>query len=154
MLCVDLRHGGVVDLPVVQRIMAAAFDPRYGEAWTHNQCLGLLAMPGVWLTLAALRGEPAGFALSRSIAGEAELLLLATAPAFRRRQVAATLLRSVVADALDQGATTIHLEVRNGNEAINLYRAAGFAQVGERRQYYRGTGGQAYDALTFSRDLH
>lgn len=152
-LCVDLRHGGVADLPVVERIMSAAFDPRFGEAWTHNQCLGLLAMPGVWLTLATLRAEPAGFALSRSIAGEAELLLLATTPRFRRRGVAAALLRSVVADALDQGAATIHLEVREGNEATGLYRAAGFAQVGERRQYYRGAGGQAYDALTFSRGL-
>lgn len=150
---VDLRQGGVADLPVVERIMQAAFDPRYGEAWTHNQCLGLLAMPGVWLTLASLRDEPAGFALSRALVGEAELLLLATAPDCRRRGVAAALLRSVMADAIDRAARTLHLEVRSGNDAIKVYRAAGFAKVGERRRYYRGPGGHTYDALTYSREL-
>ena len=153
MLGVDLRQGSVGDLAVVDRIMQAAFDPRYGEAWTHNQCLGLLAMPGVWLTLAALRGEPAAFALSRVVADEAELLLLATLPALRRRGVAAALLRSVVGDAHDRGASKLHLEVREGNDAIKLYRAAGFSKVGERRHYYRGTDGQAHHALTYSRHL-
>ena len=153
MLGVDLRHGGVADLATVDRIMQVAFDPRWGEAWTHNQCLGLLAMPGVWLTLAVLRGEPAGFALSRVMVDEAELLLLATMPDLRRRGVAAALLRSVAADARDRGAAKLHLEVREGNDAIKLYRAAGFAKVGERRHYYRGIDGQAYDALTYSRHL-
>lgn len=153
LLGVDLRHGAVADLATVDRIMQQAFDPRFGEAWTHNQVLGLLAMPGVWLTLAGVRGEPAGFALSRRVVDEAELMLLATLPALRRRGVAAALLRSVVADAIDQGARTLHLEVRDGNEAIKLYRTAGFAKVGERRHYYRGTNGQAFDALTYRRDL-
>lgn len=153
MLGVDLRHGGVADLAMVDRIMQATFDPRYGEAWTHNQCLGLLAMPGVWLTLAGLHGEPAGFALSRVVADEAELLLLATVPELRRRGVAVALLRSVATDARDRGAAKLHLEVREGNDAIKLYRAAGFAKVGERRHYYRGANGQAHDALTYSRHL-
>lgn len=153
MVGVDLRHGGIADLGLVERMMQAAFDPRFGEAWTHNQCLGLLAMPGVWLTLARVRDEPAGFALSRAVVGEAELLLLATTPGFRRRGVAAALLRSVMADAIGHGAKTLHLEVRQGNDAIKLYRAAGFAKVGERRDYYRGHGGQAYDALTYSRAI-
>lgn len=153
MVGVDLRHGVVADLATVDRIMRAAFDARFGEAWTHNQVLGLLAMPGVWLTLASVRGEPAGFALSRCVVDEAELLLLATAPTLRRHGVAAALLRSVVADAIGHGARTLHLEVREGNDAIKLYRAAGFAKVGERRHYYHGTNGQAFDALTYRRDL-
>lgn len=153
MLRVDLRGGLVADLPIVDRMMQASFDARFGEAWTHNQVLGLLAMPGVWLTIASLGTEPAGFALSRRILDEAELLLLATVPTFRRRGVAAALLRGVIADAGTQGARTLHLEVRSGNEAIKLYRAAGFEKVGERHQYYRGPAGQAFDALTYRRDL-
>lgn len=153
MIGIDLRAGAVADLATIDRLMRAAFDPRFGEAWTHNQVLGLLAMPGVWLAIAQLGGEPAGFALSRRVLDEAELLLLATAPAFRRRGVAAALLRSVVAEATAQGARTLHLEVRQGNDAIKLYRATGFAKVGERRHYYRGTSGQSFDALTYRRDL-
>ena len=53
--------------------MTAAFDPRYGEAWTRNQCLGVLAMPGVRLTLALVDDRPAGFAMVRSVMDEAEL---------------------------------------------------------------------------------
>lgn len=153
MLGIDLRSGTVADLALVDRIMQAAFDARFGEAWTHNQVLGLMAMPGVWLMIAELGGEAAGFALSRRVLDEAELLLLATAPHLRRRGVAAALLRSVASDALNQGARSLHLEVRDGNEAVKLYRSAGFSKVGERRLYYRGPNGQAFDALTYRREL-
>ena len=153
MIGIDLRKGAVADLAIVDAIMQSAFDVRFGEAWTHNQVLGLMAMPGVWLTLAEVGGEPAGFALSRRVLDEAELLLLATTPTLRRRGIAAALLRSVTLEASAQGARTLHLEVRDGNDAIKLYRAAGFAKVGERRHYYRGFAGQAFDALTYRRDL-
>lgn len=153
MLGVDLRAGTVADLALVDRIMQSAFDARFGEAWTHNQVLGLLAMPGVWLTIAELGGESAGFALSRRVLDEVELLLLAAAPRWRRRGVGAALLRSVVADGLSQGARSVHLEVRDGNDATRLYRATGFIKVGERRHYYRGPGGAMFDALTYRRDL-
>ena len=150
---IELRSGGVADLALVDAIMSEAFDPRFGEAWTRNQCLGILALPGVWLTIATLDGAPAGFALSRIVADEAELLLLATVPALRRRGVAAALLRAVMADAVTSGAITLHLEVRDGNEAIKLYRGTGFVKVGERRNYYRGTSGQVSHAFTYSRSL-
>jgi len=150
---IELRTGGVADLALVDSIMKAAFDPRFGEAWTRNQCLGILALPGVWLTVATLDGVPAGFALSRIIADEAELLLLATMPAMRRRGVAAALLRSVIADAVEQGARKLHLEVREGNDAIKLYQGTAFIKVGERRDYYRGMTGQAFHAFTYSREL-
>lgn len=150
---ITLRPGMPADIATVDRIMQRAFDPRFGEAWTRGQCLGILAMPGVWLTLAALNGDVAGFALARAIAGEAELLLLACLPEVRRRGVGGALLRSVINDAQDRNATKIYLEVRRGNEALDLYRSSGFLKVGERLAYYRGTSGQLYDALTFERQL-
>ncbi|OQW71036.1 MAG: ribosomal-protein-alanine acetyltransferase [Proteobacteria bacterium ST_bin13] len=150
---ITLRPGMPADIATIDRIMQRAFDPRFGEAWTRGQCLGILAMPGVWLTLAALNGDVAGFALARAIAGEAELLLLACLPEVRRRGVGGALLRSVINDAQDRSATKIYLEVRRGNEALDLYRSSGFLKVGERLAYYRGTSGQLYDALTFERQL-
>lgn len=150
---VELSAGSARDIAVVDTLMQAAFDPRYGEAWTSNQCLGVMALPGVWLTLARIEGRPAGFALAREVAGEAELLLLATAPALRRRGVGAALLRAVVDDARTRRAERLHLEVRAGNPAAALYTAHGFAQVGTRRAYYRGADGQQRDAQTWARDL-
>ena len=146
---IDLRAGTPTDIATVETLMADAFDPRFGEAWTRGQCLGIMALPGVWLTLATLGGKPAGFTLSRLILDEAELLLLATMPAMRRRGVGGALLRATIADARDRGAATLHLEVRDGNPAIELYRTAGFEKVGERRGYYRGSGNQVSDAFTF-----
>jgi ribosomal-protein-alanine N-acetyltransferase len=150
---IELRAGGVGDLALVESIMAEAFDPRFGEAWTRGQCLGILAMPGVWLTIALLDGKPAGFALSRGVLDEAELLLLATRPTLRRRGVAAALLRAMITQAQASGAIRVHLEVREGNDAVKLYVASGFTKVGERRNYYRGVSGQTFHALTYHRDI-
>ncbi len=146
---IDLRTGGSADVPVVERLMADAFDPRFGEAWTRGQCVGVLGMPGVWLTLAEVDRVPAGFALARAVADEAELLLLATARASRGRGVGGALLRAVIDAARARDLAKLHLEVRAGNDAARLYAQAGFAKVGERRGYYRGRDGSAYNALTF-----
>jgi ribosomal-protein-alanine N-acetyltransferase len=150
---IELRAGSTGDLAAVEALMADAFDPRFGEAWTRGQCLGIMALPGVWLTVAWLDGQPAGFSLSRIILDEAELLLLATAPSWRRRGVGAALLRATIAEAVKRKAVTLHLEVRDGNDAIKLYNKAGFVQVGQRRGYYRGNNGQLSDAFTYRRSL-
>ena len=150
---VTLRHGDARDIAAVEALVDAAFDPRYGEAWTRSQCLGVLAMPGVRLTLALVDEAPAGFALVRSVADEAELLLIAVAPSFRRRGVGTALIRAVIGEAEATGIADLHLEVRAGNEAVALYRAHGFAKVGERRAYYRGNTGQAFDAHTYRKPL-
>ncbi len=148
---IDLRTGSGADIALLDRLMADAFDPRYGEAWTHGQCQGVLGMPGVWLTLAEIHGEPAGFALARAVADEAELLLLATGRAWRRRGVGGALLRAVIDACRARDLATLHLEVRAGNDAARLYREEGFAKVGERRGYYRGRDGTGFDAHTFRR---
>jgi ribosomal-protein-alanine N-acetyltransferase len=150
---VDLASGGAGDVPEVDRVMQAAFDPRYGEAWTRSQCIGILAMPGVWLTLARIDGNVAGFALVRAVIDEAELLLIAVDPAQRRRGIGAALMRSVLADCQGRGVKRIHLEVRAGNPAAGLYARFGFAREGVRRAYYRAKSGDSFDAETFARSL-
>ncbi len=146
----ELCTGSAADVAAVEKVMGEAFDPRFGEAWTRSQCLGILSMPGVWLTLARVDGETVGFALARAILDEAELLLLATSPQHRRQGIGAALLRSVIAEARGRGVTRIHLEVRAGNGAIELYRTHGFNKTGERRDYYRGRTGHAFDAHSYA----
>jgi ribosomal-protein-alanine N-acetyltransferase len=150
---IDLRDGDVRDLDRVDRIMADAFDARWGEAWTRNQVIGILAVPGVWLTIAELNGQAVGFALTRGVLDEAELLLLAVMPEARRRGVGAALLRAVMADCATRKISRIHLEVRAGNDAIKLYSSSGFSKIGERRDYYRGVDGRTYSALTLHRKI-
>jgi ribosomal-protein-alanine N-acetyltransferase len=109
------------------------------------------APPGVWLVLAREAGEPLGFALSRVVAGEAELLLLAVRRSAQRQGVGAKLLARFISDAASRGAEKLHLEVRNGNPAVQLYKHAGFQEVGRRFNYYRGLSGQLFDAITLAR---
>lgn len=150
---VELRRGGVPELQTIADIMRAAFDPRFGEAWSAGQCSGILAMPGVWLTMAFAEREAAGFTLARVILDEAELLLLATLPGLRGQGIGAALLDAMVRDAAARDAAKVHLEVRQGNPAIRLYERSGFAKIGERLRYYRGANGEDFDALTYARIL-
>ena len=150
---ITIAEGGATDLDHVMAVMNDSFDPCYGEAWTAPQCAGLLPMPGVWLTLARDRDEVIGFAMGRAIAREAELLLLAVKAKDQKRGVGKRLLEAFVERASRRGAQRLHLEVREGNHAVNLYRRAGFTQVGRRRNYYSGRDGQIYDALTLARSV-
>jgi ribosomal-protein-alanine N-acetyltransferase len=149
---VTLHDGTIADLDAVMNVMDDSFDPRFGEAWTASQCAGLLPMPGVWLMLARDSEAVIGFALARSVAGEAELLLLAVGRAAQGRGVGKMLLDRFTEQAKGRGATRLHLEVREGNHALNLYERAAFGLVGRRRNYYSGHGGQTYDALTLAKN--
>lgn len=143
-----LRPGRADDLDQVMKVMSAAFLPRYGEAWTRSQCAGILPMAGVDLTIAELDGNTAGFSLVRSIADESELLLIAVHPQLQHRGIGQALLDNFIDSARAAGATRLHLEVRDGNPAVEMYRAAGFVPAGRRRNYYHGLDGTAYDAVT------
>ena len=145
---VRLRPGEARDLDEVMRIMGGAFQPCFGEAWTRSQCAGILPMTGVNLTIAEDSGEAIGFSLMRSVADEAELLLLAVDPDRQNRGVGQSLLDEFIAAARAKGAVRLHLEVRDGNPAVRMYRAAGFVPAGRRRHYYHGPDGTAHDAVT------
>lgn len=149
----SIRRGDAGDLASVARLMQAAFDPRYGEAWNSAQCTGMLALPGTWLTIAESDAGPAGFALTRVVLDESELLLLAIDPGQRRRGIGRALLSAVIAEAVGQGACSMHLEVRAGNPAVGLYHSEQFEKTGERRNYYRGGDGEVFDAHSYRRIL-
>jgi ribosomal-protein-alanine N-acetyltransferase len=129
-------------------IMGRAFSPCFGEAWTRSQCAGILPMSGVTLTIADSEDGPAGFSLVRAVADEAELLLLAVAPEHQRHGIGQALLDCFIDAAHRQGARKLHLEVRDSNSAMRLYLAAGFVPAGRRRNYYHGSDGSAFDAVT------
>lgn len=152
---VRLRSGSSADLDDVMGVMDSAFGRRFGEAWTRSQCAGILPMNGVGLVVARdpATGETVGFALFRTVADESELLLLAVPTAHQRRGIGGRLLDDFMSRAREQGVSRVHLEVRDGNPAVAMYRSAGFQAVGRRRNYYRAPDGRRFDALTLAQQL-
>jgi ribosomal-protein-alanine N-acetyltransferase len=152
---VRIEPGSSRDIDEVMRVMDAAFGDRFGEAWTRSQLGGILPMAGVSLMLAREPDDGAisGFSLYRTVADEAELLLIAVIPSKHRRGIGRLLLDDFMDRARNDGVARVHLEVRDGNSAVSLYRDAGFSPVGRRRNYYHASDGRRFDAVTLARQL-
>lgn len=150
-----IERGTSDDLDSVMEVMEAAFGDRYGEAWTRSQCAGILPMAGVSLVVAREIDSDSviGFSLARTVADEAELLLLAVAPNRHRQGVGQLLLDDFMHRARAAEVARAHLEVRDGNPAVEMYLRAGFTPVGRRSNYYHGASGSRFDALTLSQEL-
>ena len=128
-------------------IHAASFTtPR---PWSAREIADILSSP-----LCFLLAESDGFLIGRAVAGEAELLTLAVAPASRRNGQGARLVQGFVQQAAILGADRAFLEVAADNAAaLALYRSTGFVETGRRRGYYVTATGAAVDAITMSRPI-
>lgn len=149
---VRIDRGSAEDLDSVMTVMDCAFGRCFGEAWTRSQLAGILPMAGVSLVLAhdPRTGDVHGFSLSRNVADESELLLIAVLPDHHRRGLGRGLLDDFLTRARNDGATRVHLEVRDGNPAVAMYRTAGFYPVGRRKNYYHSSDGSRFDAVTLA----
>jgi ribosomal-protein-alanine N-acetyltransferase len=146
-----LRAGTLDDAPAMSRVHALSFD----SCWSAPDIVDLARMPGAFSL--AVESEEAidAFILVRAMAGEAEVLTLAVAPALRRRGVGRDLVEAAALLAAEKGAARLFLEVDTHNEAaVALYRSLGFDQIGVRRDYYAHADGSRADALVFSRRLN
>ncbi|MEZ4675262.1 MAG: GNAT family N-acetyltransferase [Caldilineaceae bacterium] len=96
----------------------------------------LLAYGGYWLT-----------------DDEAHVIVIATAPAWRRLRLGQWLLLELINTARYQGARAMTLEVRQHNtSAQQLYLGLGFTEVGVHKRYYRDTGEDAHLLTLFDLD--
>jgi len=94
--------------------------------------------------LLAVGDEKVGYWVAQKIDAEAEVLLLGIAPSWRRRGLASSLLKRLLAHLQSLGVKTVHLEVRSQNAAaLALYARWGFAKVGLRKRYYADNGDDA-----------
>ncbi len=84
---IRLATARVGDLAAVMRVMDAAFDPAFGEAWSGAQLLTLFALPSARVCLAWNGEQPCGFSAARIAGPESELLLLAVDPDHRDRGI-------------------------------------------------------------------
>ena len=121
-----LCPGNEADLNGIERIQSVSAE---AAQWPPQDYLSHQ------LTVARLRGEVVGFAVTRRIAlDEDELLNLAVDPAHRGHGIGRRLLEK----AIEQASSTIHLEVRESNlAALRLYQKVGFYVTGRRKAYYQ-----------------
>jgi ribosomal-protein-alanine N-acetyltransferase len=144
------------DLDRIMGVMARAFVPEFGEAWSRRQLSDALLLGNCrYGMVTSDGGEPGdeaslcvGFFLARRVLDEEELLLFAIDPDYRRRGLGAQLLARFIASARNDGMSRILLEMRRGNSAQTLYAAQGFHPIGLRPAYYRTPGGARLDAVT------
>lgn len=144
------------DLDRIMGVMQVGFDPAYGEAWNRRQVADTLLMPRTHYCLINANAVPpegeelaAGFTLSRSVADEEELLLIAVSPQFRSKGLGRKLLERTISAAWERGMTRVFLEMREHNPAEHLYLRQGFSRAGRRPNYYRQCESGPIDAITF-----
>lgn len=147
---IEIAQGSGLDVASIMPVMNNAFDPEFGEAWTAAQCLSTLAMPGGQLLLARSDGLVVGFALTRGVIDEEELLLIGILPSARRQGVGRQLIVSLSQACTKLGRSTLFLEVRDGNNAYLFYASMGFRPIGRRAGYYKSTGGSKHDSVTMA----
>ncbi len=143
------------DLDAVMAVMRQAFDPRYGEAWSALQLGGTMTMASSFARRTEdARGVTTGFTLCRAAGPEVELLLIAVDPGQRRNGLGRLLVETACDDSRHRGASEIFLEVRENNIAArHLYSRSGFFDIGRRGDYYGGSMGERFAAITMRRRL-
>jgi ribosomal-protein-alanine N-acetyltransferase len=147
---ISIFQGDARDISRIMPIMDDAFDPAFGEAWTAAQCLSLLSLPSCQLVLAELDNQIVGFAMTRWVLDEEELLMIGVARFNQRSKIGSCLLQHVIDQARSQNRSKLFLEVRSGNAAQDFYKNKKFSIDGIRKQYYRGADGSSYDAITMT----
>ena len=134
------------DATAIAALHAASFQ----RGWGEDEFQRLLIDRAVVAHRAMIGRTMVGFILSRMAAGEAEILSVAIAPAWRGRGFARPLLDLHLRRLAGLGVRAVFLEVDEHNEpACRLYRNAGFSEVGVRKGYYQ----EGASALVLRRDL-
>ncbi len=136
--------------PADAAAIAAVHGASFKRGWGEDEIYRLLIENNVVAHRAMSGARLIGFILARRAAGEAEILSVAIAPAWRGRALARPLLDLHLRRLAGLGVRSVFLEVGERNApAARLYRRAGFREVGRRQGYYEG----GATALVLRRDL-
>ena len=104
-----------------------------------------------WLAL--LDNFLIGHAVISISAGECHILNLSIGAQYQGHGYGRRFVEFLIEDARKNNAETMLLEVRPSNTAaIHCYNAAGFNEIGQRKDYYPATHGRE-DALLFARHI-
>jgi ribosomal-protein-alanine N-acetyltransferase len=128
--------------PDLDRVMEIAESLKDAPQWPRSAYLAALEPEAAPRRIALVAEEPAagvvaGFAVASLLPPEAELEIIAVAPAAQRHGVAVRLFEALIAEFYTAYIKGIMLEVRATNQpALQLYRRLGFVETGRRPRYY------------------
>ncbi len=129
-----LRQMTTGDLDAVCEVEQSCFTlPWSRESFYHEITKNQFA----YYVVIEWENEVVGYGGMWLIMDEAHITNIAILPRARGRKFGERLLRHLLAEAKNRGATRATLEVRKSNQvAQNLYQKVGFYAVGVRPQYY------------------
>jgi len=143
-----IRDMGPDDVAAVLQVEQQSYSFPWSEG-IFRDCLRV----GYYSCVAELDHILIGYAVLSSGAGEAHVLNLCVADAYRCRGIGGALLEHVLEFAKGLDVSDVFLEVRPSNpSAIRLYQSHGFSQIGIRPGYYQAPGGRE-DAVVLRRTL-
>lgn len=131
-----LRRALEVDAPELARIHAEALPP----GWDAADFRPYITAGGNRLCcVAANGGRMTGFVIAQAAGSEAEILSIAVASAARRRGFGRLLMMEAIDWArVEHAATTVYLEVAEGNSGARaFYALLGFTLFARREHYYQ-----------------
>ena len=128
-----LREMLVDDLDQVMKIENELFS----TPWTKEGFFTYLTRKDAMFLVVEEKDEIQAYCGLIMVLDEGDITNVAVRPDRQREGIGRFLLDSLIRFAGVQGVTTIHLEVRVGNEtAIRLYEREGFTKDGIRKNYY------------------
>ena len=135
---IGIRPMMEVDVAEVFAVERASYQFPWSEG-IFRDCLRV----GYVCRVLALESQIIGYGVMSVGAGEAHVLNLCVADAYRCRGLGRRMLGYLLERGTAAGMSEAFLEVRPSNTAaIRLYQAIGFEQVGMRRGYYQAVGGR------------
>lgn len=120
-------------LDVLAKLETACFSVPWSRSMIESELDNELAEYFVALE----GGVIAGYGGSQTVLDITNITNIAVSPEYRRRGIAAKLMRQLIKRCGEKGVSELTLEVRESNTpAIALYASFGFITVGRRRRYY------------------
>ncbi len=142
--------------PDWSRQAASIHEKFFARPWSVSEIDDLLRQSGAAADV-AVDGPGKillGFAISRVIAPEAELLTIAVDRKQQGHGLGRALLSAHLGRLAMQRAEHVFLEVEEGNQpALKLYASFGFREIGKRPGYYPRKDGARATALVLRADL-
>ena len=130
-----IRRMTVEDVPAAHELDVLSFTLPWPERSLRFE---VTDNPAARCWVAELGGRLVGMLVLWMIVDEAHIATIATHPEYRRQGTAKQLLVEALDLAYAEGARSVLLEVRAGNQAAQeMYRKFGFEIVGRRERYYK-----------------
>lgn len=130
----NLRRMRETDLALVTELEAQA----YSQPWNAHVFAEELSQPNRTYLVIEDEYDVLGYAGLMVVGDEAHVTTVVVHPDRREDRLGTRLMLGLAAEAVEQGAKSMTLEVRASNEAAQrLYRRFGMAPVGVRKRYYQ-----------------